>query len=612
MIQVQSKSPPLQTLDRADSFTRVASNQRPRALIPRAPGRDETEYRFAPVGDRGRRDSAVLHRDRSIQLLPDTGHSESAYPGRALRRLMSAVFVLSAVLVLPPTSVLAAQALLTHAETSGFTDYTPYSSMMTFLAEVQSRSPEMRVGIYGESHDGRALPYAVFSRPSVAGPDEARALGRPILVLAAGVHGVERTLRESVLLLTRDLATRGTAMNDALDHLTILVVPQINPDGFSTEPSAQRGNRWGLDLNRDYMKLEQPEIRGYVQNVLLAWRPHLFIDGHNGGAFPYNINYQCPSHPGGDLRLTALCDERIFPAVDDALEAEGYLSWYYQAGNRTRWTVGGTDPRIGRNYGGLANMVGILFESPGGQSMADGVRSGVLAYQAVVDWARDNPELLRRTVSDAIEETLALGSAPSGEIPIEVVYAPEDYSVEYLIAVGTGDEREVLRVESDSLMKRPVATLTRPRPWAYLIPPDAVGAVDLLLDHRILVERLDEPVEAVIHAYTLSDISYESAYNHAAAVKLEVEEIVALPVTLSAGTYVVRTAQIQGRVATHLLEPETRDGVVYWNRMDAWLPKPAIAAYREGRAAAPHFPIYKLMLPLPLVTTLLPQDAGQP
>jgi len=168
-----------------------------------------------------------------------------------------------------------------------------------------------------------------------------------------------------------------------------------------------------------------------------------------------------------------------------------------------------------------------------------------------------------------------------------------------------------VRVLSDSLMKRPLATLTRPRPWAYLVPPEAVGAVGLLLDHRILVERLDEPVEAVVHAYTLGDFSYETAYNHAAAVKLEVEETVTLPVTLPAGTYVVRTAQIQGRVAAHLLEPETRDGVVYWNRMDAWLPKPAIAAYREGSANAPHFPIYKLMSPLPLVTTLVQQDARE-
>ena len=28
------------------------------------------------------------------------------------------------------------------------------------------------------------------------------------------------------------------------------------------------------------MKLEQPEIAGYIQNVILKWMPLLFVDGH--------------------------------------------------------------------------------------------------------------------------------------------------------------------------------------------------------------------------------------------------------------------------------------------------------------------------------------------
>ena len=134
------------------------------------------------------------------------------------------------------------------------------------------------------------------------------------------------------------------------------------------------------------MKLEHPEVRAYVQNILIAWDPQIFVDGHDGGSFPYNLHYQCPSHAGSDPRLTHLCDDRIFPAVEAKLGAEGYRAWYYQAGTRTRWDVGEPDPRIGRNYGGLANQVGILFESPPTQDRADAVRSGVLAY-ARLSWS---------------------------------------------------------------------------------------------------------------------------------------------------------------------------------------------------------------------------------
>ena len=103
----------------------------------------------------------------------------------------------------------------------------------------------MRLASYGTSGEGRDLPYAIFARPAVSGPVEGRALGKPVVVLAAGVHGDEPTLRESVLLIARDLAMEGTSLYRALDRVTVLVVPQLNPDGFSQAPTRRRGTRVG-------------------------------------------------------------------------------------------------------------------------------------------------------------------------------------------------------------------------------------------------------------------------------------------------------------------------------------------------------------------------------
>jgi dipeptidyl-peptidase 4 len=516
----------------------------------------------------------------------------------------------AAVLALAVASPAGAQQLQTESELVGFEEYTSYDNMMTYLQAVQASSTEMRLGTYGETREGRELPYAIFSRPAVTQPWEAWALGKPILVLAAGVHGPERTLRESVLVLLRDFATPGTAMNAALDDLTIVVVPQINPDGFSRPGGPQRGNLWGLDLNRDYMKLEQPEIQGYVQNILLRWQPHLYVDGHNGGAPPYNIAYQCPSHAAPHQPITDLCNERIFPAIDRKLEAEGYSSFFYDVGRtETRWTTGGTDPRIGRNYGGFMNAVGILFESPPArQSRYDAAVSGILAYEAVVEWALENPELLMETVRTARVEAIAQGAAPEGRVPVEVEYAPYPETVTYqLVPRGQGAaEAEVVTVQSDSLMIVPVPTLERDRPWAYVVPRDAESAIELLRRHAIAVERLQEDTEVEVQAYTVSDITYERAYNHAASTRVHVGEVVTRTMTLPRGSYIVRTGQMQGRVVSHMLEAESSDGVVYWNHMDAWLPKPELAEFKAGEGEAPLFPIVKLMAPTPLATRLLP------
>jgi hypothetical protein len=70
--------------------------------------------------------------------------------------------------------------------------------------------------------------------------------------------------------------------------------------------------------------------------------------------------------------------------------------------------------------------------------------------------------------------------------------------------------------------------------------------------------------------------------------------------TFPKGSFIIRTGQIMGRVAAHLLEPETNDSVVRWNAMDAILPRPG-----DQRGGPPLVPIFKLMEPRALPTQVL-------
>lgn len=507
----------------------------------------------------------------------------------------------------------------TAAELNGFTAHTRHLEMWDYLRSLRGATTEMRLGSYGETRQGRELPYAIFSRPLVSEPSQAWALGRPVLVLAANVHGGERTFREGLLILMRDLATPGTEANALLDHVTVLIAPQINPDGFEASEQGQRGNAWGIDLNRDYVKLEHPSIASYVGNVINEWRPHLFVDGHNGGSRPYNLNYQCPSHYDPVRELTSICDDEIFPAIDAKLATEGYRSWYYQRGDEEEWRVGGFQARIGRNYGGFVNSVGILMEAPQ-QDPQDGARAGYLAYLTILEFAAENPDRLMGLVDRARAETIELGAEPRGEIAVMMEYGPEDEPVDYLIVQGggrgapPGERVDTIQVTGARLMKKPVPTRFRARPWAYVLPRDAVDAVAMLQRHHIVVERLEAPTMLRIDAYTVAGVTHERAYNHAAATRVEVGEVLTMDREFPAGTYVVPTAQHLGRLAAHMLEPETDDNVIYWNTMDAWVPRP------DGRDAPsggiggtgnavpigpPLVPIYKVMAPTTLTSTVL-------
>jgi hypothetical protein len=506
----------------------------------------------------------------------------------------------------------------TAAEDSDFSRHTRHEEMWEYLEALRAVTPGMRLGVYGETRDGRQLPYAVFSRPLVSEPWEAWTLERPVLVLAANVHGGERTFREGLLVLMRDMATPGTDAHALLDDLVVLVAPQINPDGFEASEGGQRGNLWGIDLNRDYVKLEHPSIQGYVGHLIGAFRPHVFVDGHNGGSFPYNLNYQCTSSFDPDPSLTALCDEGIFPHIDATLDEEGYKSWYYQRGNEEEWTTGGWQARIGRNYGGFVNSVGILFEAPGVQSLEDGARAGYLGYLAVMEWSAENADHLMNTVRDARLATLVAGQGPGSQVAVRQEYEAEDELVSYEIAEGSREDiRRALQagespatrlVTGARLMKKPVATLLRDRPYAYLLPRDAVEAVAMLQRHGIVVEELLEPVELEVQGYTVARVTHERAYNHAAATRVEVGEVRTMTREFPRGSYLVPTGQMLGRLVAHMLEVETDDNVVYWNTMDAWLPRPGQEEgdrSPQGQAEAPLVPIFKVMAPTALKTVLV-------
>jgi hypothetical protein len=124
----------------------------------------------------------------------------------------------------------------------------------------------------------------------------------------------------------------------------------------------------------------------------------------------------------------------------------------------------------------------------------------------------------------------------------------------------------------------------------------------MLLRHGITVEKLSAPVTLQVDAYTVADVTYERAYNHQAATKVEVGEVVTRRMEFPIGTYVVPTAQFLGRLVTHMLEPETEDNVIYWNTMDAWLPRPGSGGGGgfgggQQQEGPPVVPIYKLMTP---------------
>jgi len=531
--------------------------------------------------------------------------------------LFRPALALVAIAVAATAPLSAQQNLRTSFEMNGGEEYTSHLEMWEYLQDLSGQTTVMYLSSYGQTFQGRELPYMVFSEPRVSTPQEAWSLGKPILFFNANVHGNERTLREGLLTLAREMATEGTPQNRLLEEVTVVMVPQVNPDGFEAPNGSTRGNSWGIDMNRDWVKREQASLANYGL-LINEWAPHLLVDGHNGGAFPYHITYQCTSHPGAKVELTDWCDFGIFPAIDDKVEAAGYKSWFYTGGDENEWRGGGSQVRIGRNYNGLVNTVGILFESPGWQQdQLAAADAGKLAYIAVMEHSAENSDAMLEMIQTARVETIQMGMRAEGQIPVLVDnsdYEPQDRTITYEIIDpdydGPRNEadpfEDVITVTNDRLMTKAVVRGYRPLPYAYFLPRQAKDAVAMLRRNGITVEQLIRPVSVTVDKYVIEGISFSSQYDHAATTQLELADD---PMTMEeqypAGTYVVRTGQMRGRLVAHMLEPETGDNVITWNTMDAWIPIGEVLNGEMmrgpgGTQVPPMAPIDKLMTPMPL------------
>ncbi len=221
---------------------------------------------------------------------------------------------------------------------------TAYADILKYLDSLAKATPRLKVFGYGTTWENRKLVYAVVgSDAHMARLNEIRAgmqrLADPrktpeaeakkitaslpaVVWLGYGVHGNEISSPEAALLTAYHLlASRDKATSDLLAKTLVIIIPSQNPDGrerfvhhfeqtVGLEPDASpaaaehiepwpggRGNHYLFDLNRDWVPLTQPEIRGQVK-ALQEWFPQVYVDLHEMGsdstyyfapeAVPYN------------------------------------------------------------------------------------------------------------------------------------------------------------------------------------------------------------------------------------------------------------------------------------------------------------------------------------
>ena len=535
--------------------------------------------------------------------------------------------------------------LRSRAEETNFEETSRYEDVMTFISELQKRSNLLRLVTFGKSEEGRDLPLLILSDPPITQPLEARQSGRPVIFIMANIHAGEVEGKEAMLHLSRRLVTGD--LRPLLRKLVILIAPIYNADGNERIDvkmrTAQNGpvngvgtreNGKGLDLNRDYMKLESVEARALV-GLMNRWDPHLTVDLHtsNGSYHGYHLTYSPMLNPNADQRLIDYERERMLPAINRALLLKhGFRSYYYgnfatverlnrevenfelQRSGRAAQPAGSPQtpvwrtfdhrPMFGNNYVGLRNRLTILSEAYSYLEFRKRVEvtesfvEEILKYSSL--HASSIISLIRR-----LDDDLMRGKGRAQGLDFEI--APLEKKVPILVGEvqkirnpKSGKDMTVMveeRVKPTLMTDYGIFKATRSStlPAAYVMPAGEVTRemqANLRL-HGVALEELKEPLTIESERFTITAVTRATR-------KFQGHEEIRLrgkyandSQTWPAGSILVRTTQSSASLIFYLLEPESDCGYVRWNFLDQLLVKGAV--YPVARITGKYTAVTRLL-----------------
>ncbi|MDN4526842.1 M14 family metallopeptidase [Fictibacillus fluitans] len=467
----------------------------------------------------------------------------------------------------------------TPAFEKGRLPFTSQEEMMSFIKKLDRKYKNVSLTTIGSSLEGRKLPLLLFSNDN---PDTIKTnKKKPLIWIQGQIHGNEPAAGESVLVTAQKLA-QGK-MGNVLDKVNIAIMPRVNPDGSYY---FKRYIATNLDANRDYMKVEYPEVQA-IHKAINEYQPDVVLDTHE-----YTVNSsplkkfgESGSLPSFDLLISSAknlnipqslrkaSDNLLLKNVNKGLDEKNLSHHPYYTlateGSDLVATEGSTETRIGRNALGLKNTMTFLIETRGiniGRADFDRrVYAQTMAQQYFIKVTAGNGAKVKKLVNNARQEVVAKGKTTNDQDNVVVTSENKRVPDQKLkvVDLATAKKTDIPIIWEDSTDAFP--TLERERPTAYIMPPAYHDVANKLSVLGVKVEKLKKPASLSVESYKVTDkvVSTELENGHYTnKVTTEVKEHVH---PFPAGSYVFSMAQPQANFISLALEPESVDSYVTFN-----------------------------------------------
>jgi murein tripeptide amidase MpaA len=231
---------------------------------------------------------------------------------------------------------------------------------------------------YGRSAESRPMRALLITRSGALSAKELLARGIPVLMLQGGIHPGESDGKDAGFIALREMLS---SRNSLLDKIAILFVPAFNTDGHERTGRWNRPNQVGpeetgwrttaqnLNLNRDYMKAEAPEMQAMLR-LLNEWDPLVCADMHvtDGADFEPDVSIQVEPINQGDSSMFAagvqLRDELIEKLkTKGSLPLPFYPDFYETDNPASGFLLTVYSPRFSTGYFPARNRFTVLVET---------------------------------------------------------------------------------------------------------------------------------------------------------------------------------------------------------------------------------------------------------
>lgn len=518
-----------------------------------------------------------------------------------LRHTATAALLAAAWLHFPsPSRTQSANDWQTHAERTQFRETGDYAEAIDFCRRLERASPWVKLVTYGTSGQGRALPLLVVSKDRAFTPEAARRVGKPIILVQNGIHSGEIEGKDASLALIRDVAvTRSRAA--LLDHATLLVLPIFSVDAHERRSRFNRINQngpeqmgWrstpiGLNLNRDYLKAEAPEMKAMLGQVFTKWWPHLLVDNHttDGADYRYDLTYGIDRGPSVPQAVQRWTEEALVGRVMPSLEAMGhvvapYLGFRRWHDPRSGIDLGSSPPRFSTGYANIQCRPGLLVETHMLKSYESRVKATYDLMVALLTEVNAHPEALRNAVATAEAQVLARGreldpgrravvlrSLPSGKsetMPYRGIEARETWS-----DIAAAPVPRFTGAPWDTVIpvyREQIPGLSITQPAGYLVPREWTIVAEKLDLHGVRYRRFARAWADTVELQHVLEWTAERLSEGHRPIAVSRVALRRAQRTFREGDLWIPLNQRGALVAMHLLEAQAPDGLMRWNAFD--------------------------------------------